>query len=444
MALTRRNWLVAAGAASLPMAAPATALAAETEASAQTRGPPEPSSVALLSKESFPAIKNKTYMNCAAIHPVSEGSIRLAEKAALAEFDRKPGDFFPDGDRVISHFAALINAAPEEVEFVPSTSVGESFIAAALGLPQPGAHVISDVLHYDGAQMMYLEMQKRGVEVTFIPMSQDGKIPLEEYERQIRPGKTKLIALSATSMLNGFTQDLKSLCQIARTRDIFVHADMIQTIGNTPVDVKAMGVDSACAGTYKWLMARGTAFLYVNAASMHKLAPPFYHISNYDFPLPHETPSTKMSWPDTHMYPYDTPGKQIVDNYVPKKGARGMFSLGYEPNLSTLAGLEYSLPYLEQVGLERLRAHRKPMIERLKEQLPRKGYRLLTPADSESPIVTVAVRDAGRLDPFFERANVKVTTRWNHVRISVSLFNDMEDVERVLAAFPMSDRPSLM
>ncbi len=240
--------------------------------------------------------------------------------------------------------------------------------------------MISDVLHYDGAQMLYLEMQKRGIDVTFVPMSKDGKIPLEEYERHIRPGKTKLIALSGTSMLNGFTQDLKSLCQIAHAKNVFVHADIIQWVGNSPIDVKDLGVDSACAGTYKWLMSRGTAFLYVNSNSMQKLAPPFYHISNYDFPLPHETPSTKLSWPDTHMYPYDTAGKQIVDNYVPKKGARGMFSLGYEPNLSTIAGLEYSLPYIKSIGVERLRAHRKPMIERLKEQLPKKGYRLLTPS----------------------------------------------------------------
>jgi selenocysteine lyase/cysteine desulfurase len=64
---------------------------------------------------------------------------------------------------------------------------------------------------------------------------------------------------------------------------------------------------------------------------------------------------------------------------------------------------------------------------------------LLTPGDSDSPIVTVALRDAGRLDPFFDRANVRITTRWNHARVSPSIFNDMEDVEKVLAAFPMND-----
>jgi selenocysteine lyase/cysteine desulfurase len=431
MSITRRDYLFAAGAASLQMAAASSARTAET---AKAGGP-----VALLGKADFPSIASTTYVNNAANHPVPAGGMALALQAAQVEFDRKPGVFFPNENRVLAHYAELINASPDEVEFVPSTTIGESFIAAGLGLPERGAHVITDAAHYDGCQMMYQEMQKRGLEVTFLPIDKDGRTPLEAYERAIRPGKTKLIALSGTAMITGFTQDVKKLCEIAHAKDVFVYADIIQMAGNAPVDVKDMGVDAACAGTYKWLMSRGTAFLYVNAKSQGKLRPPFYHISNYDFPLPHQTPSTKASWPDTHAYPFDGPGAQIVTNYVPKKGARGMFQQGYMPNLSTLAGLEYSLPYIKSIGVEAIQAHRQPLIARLKDGLARKGYPLITPMDSTSPIVTIAVRDAGRLDPILDKANVKITTRWNHVRVSPSLYNTMDDVERVLAALPMSE-----
>ena len=43
-------------------------------------------------------------------------------------------------------------------------------------------------------------------------------------------------------------------------------------------------------------------------------------------------------------------------------------------------------------------------------------------------------------NPVLRDANVTVTTRWNHVRISLSVFNDMEDVERLLTALPKASQ----
>jgi selenocysteine lyase/cysteine desulfurase len=88
------------------------------------------------------------------------------------------------------------------------------------------------------------------------------------------------------------------------------------------------------------------------------------------------------------------------------------------------------------IGVKNIQAHVKPMTDRLKLELPKRGYPLLTPIDSTSPIVTSVAKDADRLAPAFNAANVRVTTRWNHIRIGISVFNDMEDVERFLAALP--------
>jgi len=113
-----------------------------------------------------------------------------------------------------------------------------------------------------------------------------------------------------------------------------------------------------------------------------------------------------------------------------------MFSMAYEPNIVTLAGLEYSLPYIATIGVQKIQAHAQRLTERLKEELPRRGYPLLTPRNARSPIVTVVAEKAERLAPAFSAANVQVTTRWNHIRISVSVFNDMDDVEHLLEVFP--------
>lgn len=442
MTLNRRAMLLAAG--TLPLQAAAIATAAQ-EGSPLGRRAPESSSAPVLGpapqlpdKANFPAVAATTYLDSAGSHPWSAGSIALIKDAALHEAGEQ-GGFAPSQARIKANFAKLINADTDEIAFVPSTSIGESFVAAALGLPARGAHVVSDELHFTGALMMYIDMKKRGLDVTFIKMTKDGRIPLEAYDRAIVRGKTKLVGVSGTSLINGFSPDLKALCGIAHAKGALVHADIIQIAGNAPFDVKANGVDSACAGTYKWLMSEGTAFLYVKKAALEKMRPPYYHFNNYRFPKPSATPGTKMGLPDTHMYPFDKPGSEIIDNFAPKEGVEGLFEMNYQPNTATLAGLEYSLPYITNIGVANIQAHAKPLIDRLKDELPKRGYPLITPMDSTSPIVSVAVKDAGRLDPIFDKAKVKITTRWNHIRIAPSIFNDMEDVERLLAAMPANN-----
>ena len=426
MSLTRREWMLAAGAVPFQLKGIAAGTAQAPGGVRAATPSPLPLNVgaphSLPDKASFGSVKG-TYLNSAGSHPRSAGSIALIKKAAAAEVGESDG-FRPSEKRVRENFAKLINADVDEIALVPSTQIGESFVAAALGLPEKGAHVVSDHLHFVGSQMMYTDMTKRGLEVTWVKMK-DGRIPFEDLDRAIVKGKTRLVAVSATAMVNGFEHDLKRVCEAAHAKGAMVYADIIQAAGNAPVDVKDWGVDATCCATYKWLMSAGTAFLYVRRSSLAQMRPPFYHWQQESTPLP-----------TTHMYPFDSPGTRIVDGYTQRPGPEGMFSMAYEPNIVTLAGLEYSLPYIATIGVQKIQAHAQRLTERLKEELPRRGYPLLTPRNARSPIVTVVAEKAERLAPAFSAANVQVTTRWNHIRISVSVFNDMDDVEHLLEVFP--------
>src|SRR5262249_49803479 len=150
--------------------------------------------------------------------------------------------------RIRGNFAKLINADIDEIALVPSTQIGESFVAAALGLPEKGAHVVSDYLHFVGSQMMYTDMTKRGLDVTWVKMK-DGGIPIDDLDRAIVKGKTRLVAVSATAMVNGFVHDMKRVCEAAHAKGAMVYADIIQAAGNMPIDVKEWGVDAACCAT---------------------------------------------------------------------------------------------------------------------------------------------------------------------------------------------------
>lgn len=204
MALTRREWLVAAGLIPLELHTLKPLAASRTGRADSPQIPVSPPS--LPDKASFPTIRG-TYLNSAATHPRSAGSTDHIKRMLAAEAG-DPAGFRPSERRVRETFARLVNVAPEEIAFVPSTQLGESFVASALGLPERGAHVVSDYLHFVGSQMMYTDMQKRGVEVTWVRMK-DNRIPLEDLDRAIVKGRTRLVAVSATSFVNGFQHDLK-------------------------------------------------------------------------------------------------------------------------------------------------------------------------------------------------------------------------------------------
>lgn len=421
MKWTRREWALAIGA--IPLHA---AFDAQARGGGQSvvehlpaLGPPPP----LPDKASFAHIK-ETSLDGASSHSRPLGANGYIKRALLTQMGDGDG-FRPSQARIIQNYARLINADPSEIMLVPSTQIGESFVAAALGVHDKGSHVVSDHLHFVGSLQMYTDLSKRGVDVTWIRI-RDNRIPVDELEKAISKQKTKLVAISATSFVTGFQHDVKRVCDIAHAKGAMVYADIIQAVGNEPIDVKAWGVDAACAATYKWLMSAGTAFLYVRRESLAAMRQPFYHYSRYTRLLP-----------TTHMYPFDKPGVDIVDEYEPRTGVAGMFSMGYEPDIATLAGLEYSLPYIMNIGPDRIQTYRQPLIARLKEELPKKGYPLMTPIDSTSPIVTVAAENAvQKIGSALRTANVRATTRWNHLRISPSVFNDLEDIERLLAALP--------
>ena len=66
--------------------------------------------------------------------------------------------------------------------------------------------------------------------------------------------------------------------------------------------------------------------------------------------------------------------------------------------------------------------------------MPRLGFDPMTPAESTSPIVTFAKKDARDLAAKLKRANVDIAVYPHRVRISPSVYNDMDDVERLLKA----------
>ena len=220
-------------------------------------------------------------------------------------------------------------------------------------------------------------------------------------------------------MINGFQYDLKALCDLAHSRGALVYIDAVQAIGAVPVDVHASGVDFCSCSSYKWLMGdMGLGFLYVREDLLDRL-----HRSQYGF---------RQVSVEYHVFPYDSPGDAVMD-WTQAQDAGGHFEVGTVSN-TTIACLNYSLDYLRQLGVEKIQAHRQPLLQRLQKEMPRFGFEPMTPAGTTSPIVTFAKKDTSEIAQRLKLANVDIAIYPHRVRISPSVYNDQGDVDKLLEA----------
>ena len=408
MMVTRRTCLTALGA--LPVATGAPALfASEPALSARP--------VSLPDKTSF-APTQVTYFDSGSTHPIP-----LASRAAMDAYAARrgapgSGSTSVNDERILASFARLINADADEVAFVQSTTAAEHMIVDALGLFHSNGHIVTDTLHFFGSFPLYEGLARQGAEVTWL-RPREGRIRLDDMASAITE-RTRLVALSLVSTYNGFEHDLAEVCRLAHGKGALVYADIVHAAGCVPVDVKATGVDFAACSSYKWLMADfGLGFVFASRAAQARLQRKrfgYYGIASFA----------------SHAYPFDPPGETIAD-FTMQPNATGLFATGTYSH-STAVALDHSLQYINGMGVERINAHARTLTDRLKVELPRLGYAVVTPAESQAPIVTCVLENARSLAPRMDAAGVRITVSRNRFRITPSVFNDHGDIDRLLGA----------
>jgi selenocysteine lyase/cysteine desulfurase len=373
-------------------------------------------------KADFAFEKGTTYISGAFTHPMP-----IAAANAYRDFVTRRGTVGATtpfgGSRAGADpkaaFAALVNAKPSEISYIPNTSAGENLVVECLGITKFDGNVVTDALHFEGALVHLLELRKQGLDLRIVA-PRDGRIRLADLERVV-DRKTKLVELSLVSMYNGFQHDLKAVCDLAHAHGAYVYADVIQAAGAVPIDVRASGVDFAATATYKWLMGDfGLGFFYVREDLLGSVIqrPHWSYRSAADV--------------DIHLSPFD-PESPAPVTWTPRADASGYVELGTVAN-AVAAALGVSLPYIQQLGVAEIERYRQPMLKRLQEEMPRLGFTPATPADSTSPIVTFTSKDTREAARKLEaaRVNVRVAPYW--IRIAPSIYNDMHDVDRLLDA----------
>jgi selenocysteine lyase/cysteine desulfurase len=361
----------------------------------------------------FPIASAQTYLNAAAIHPMSVPCSRALEQH-IAFRTQGAGEGRADFSEALladlkQRYARLIGAKPTEIAFVQNTSDGENIVVMGMDLAKRGGNVVLDELHFETSLYMYKSLEAKGLQLRVVK-HHNWAIDTADMDHAI-DRNTRLVSMALVSNVNGYLHDVKAITDLAHARGAYVFCDIVQAAGAVPIDVRAMGIDFASAATYKWLMGeRGFGYLYVRDDLQNTVVPTTRYghrqIANFD---------------------------RVGITWEPLPGA-ARYETGTIPNSLALCS-HTSLQYIDSIGgIAKIRAHAKQLTDRLQKEMPALGYPSVTPAGNATPIVAYQLKDSAATAKKLRDAKIAATIidSEKRMRLSVSVFNNQQDIDRLL------------
>jgi cysteine desulfurase len=171
--------------------------------------------------------------------------------------------------------AALLDARPQEVVFTSGGTEADNH--AIFGVIQshlaehPSAHVITTAIEHEAVLNTCQELQRQGVAVTYLSVSPEGLIDLDDLRKAIRAETTLITVMHANNEL-GTVQPLVEIGQIAAEHDVYFHADAVQSAGKIPISVKSLQLDLLSLSGHKLYSPKGIGAIYIKGGTrLHQL-----------------------------------------------------------------------------------------------------------------------------------------------------------------------------
>ena len=170
----------------------------------------------------------------------------------------------------------FINAEKtEEIVFTRGTTESLNLVAATFAeqFMKEGDEVIVSVMeHHSNIVPWQLQASKRGIRLRVIPMTDDGQLQMDEYERLFNE-RTRIVSVAHVSNVLGTVNPVDEIIRIAHEHDVPVMIDGAQSAPHFKVDVQAMDCDFFAFSGHKMYGPTGVGVLYGKERWLEQLPP---------------------------------------------------------------------------------------------------------------------------------------------------------------------------
>ena len=306
--------------------------------------------------------------------------------------------------------AKIIGAGEGEVTMHPNVSICQSIVTSCLDWTGKRNKIVSEGLNFPSNLYIYRQLESLGAQLVTVP-SEDGiTVPLEKLLAAI-DDSTRLVSVSHVIFKSAYIQDLKAITDRAHHVGAMVIADVYQSAGAVPLDVKEIGVDFATGGSVKWLCGGpGAGYLYVRRDLWKKLKP---RVTGW---MAHRKPFT-----------FDPGPIDFADD--------AFRFLHGTPNIPGLYAARSGYEIINEVGVENIRAKSIRQTARLIGLAKEAGYKVNSPEEprQRGGTVTLDVPNGAEVTNELLRRDYLVDYRPGAgIRIAPHFYTKDEELELVI------------
>lgn len=360
-------------------------------------------------RDLFPATQAYTYLNSAAAPPLSLYAAKEGKRyyeEMLQHGDVAYDRWLEQVEGVREKLAGLLHAKTEQLAFTYSSSHGMNLVAQILAADRGDVLVPAD--EFPSATLPWLQQR---FHVHFVASRERGIIELQDIEDAVGP-RTQILVTSYVQFATGFRQDLVSLGRLCRARDLVFVVDATQGMGVFPIDVEACGIDFLVFSGYKWTLAGyGVAGLYISRR----------FLNTRQFPV--------AGWWSARV------PEAVINDRLDLKESAAELEVGC-PNFAGIFALGGALDLFADIGAERIEQRVHELTDYLHTRLASAGMKISSPVDrnQRAGITIIETNDAQKAVQALAEHKIMVSARGKGIRVSLHIFNNFEDIDRLLQA----------
>lgn len=289
-------------------------------------------------------------------------------------------------------------------------------------LKEGEAVVISAMEHHSNIVPWQMACQKSGAILCVIPMSDEGVLDIEEYEKILKENRVRIVSVAYVSNVLGTVNPVAQMVDMAHKYGAEILIDGAQSTPHIPVNVEALDCDYYAFSGHKMYAPTGIGVLYGKRKALENL-PPYQG------------------------------GGDMIDHVTFEKTTYAPLPFKFEagtPNIEGAIAMGVAIDFLSEIGMEAVHAHERELMEYMTTRMKEiDGMVIYGTAPEKSGAFSFTLAGAHPTDIGTLLDNQGVAIRTGHhcaeplmtrlgipgtARASLAVYNTREDIDRLVEA----------